>query len=71
MTETATEQLASSEQQDEQYIVQTGDSLAKIAEIFYGSQEHWSKIQAANLDVIGHNPHELQVGLVLDIPAST
>lgn len=71
MTETITEHIASSEQQDGQYIVQTGDSLAKIAEVFCGSEEHWSKIHKANLDVIGHNPHELQVGLVLNIPAST
>ena len=69
MTETATEQSTSSEQQGGQYIVQTGDNLAKIADVYYGSEEYWSKIHKANLDLIGHNPHELQVGLVLDIPA--
>lgn len=69
MTDTATEQLASFELQGEQYIVQTGDSLAKIAEVAYGSEEHWSKIHQANLALIGPNPHELQVGLILDIPA--
>lgn len=69
MTETATEQLSSSEQQETKYLVQTGDTLAKISQVYYDSEEHWSKIYQANLGLIGHNPHELQVGLVLDIPA--
>lgn len=69
MIETTTERSTSSEQHEGQYVVQTGDNLAKIADVYYGSEEHWSKIHKANLDLIGHNPHELQVGLVLDIPA--
>jgi nucleoid-associated protein YgaU len=63
------QQLASSQQQDVNYIVQTGDSLAKIAKVYYGSEVGWSKIHESNLDVIGANPHELQVGVILNIPA--
>jgi nucleoid-associated protein YgaU len=70
MTDTFQEQqLASSSQQDIEYIVQTGDSLAKIAKVYYGSEVGWSKIHQANLDIIGDNPHELQVGVILNIPA--
>lgn len=57
------------QEQDVNYIVQTGDSLAKIARVYYGSEEYWSKIHQANLGLIGQNPHELQVGLILKIPA--
>lgn len=57
------------QKQDVTYTVQTGDSLAKIAHVYCGSEEYWSKIHQANLGSIGHNPHELQVGLILKIPA--
>ncbi|MDJ0619250.1 MAG: LysM peptidoglycan-binding domain-containing protein [Calothrix sp. MO_192.B10] len=70
MTDTLQEQqIVSSEQQDVEYIVQTGDTLAKIAQVYYGSESGWSKIHQANLDAIGENPHELQVGVILNIPA--
>ena len=70
MSNTLQEQQTNlSEVQEGVYIVQTGDNLAKIAQVCYDSEEHWSKIHQANLGVIGHNPHELQVGLVLNIPA--
>ena len=57
------------EKQEVTYIVQTGDTLAKIARVYYGSEEHWGKVHRANLGIIGQNPHELQVGLILTIPA--
>ena len=66
---TQDQQVTSVAGQDTKYTVQTGDSLAKIAEVYYGSQEHWNKIYQANTEMIGSNPHEIQVGLVLDIPA--
>ncbi len=53
---------------EQEYIVQSGDDLAKIAEVYYGSQEHWSKVHTANLSLIGPNPHELEIGMVLAIP---
>ncbi|MGJ5672752.1 MAG: LysM peptidoglycan-binding domain-containing protein [Nostochopsis sp.] len=63
------QQIVSSQGQNVEYIVQTGDSLAKIANVYYGSEVGWSKIHQANLNIIGDNPHELQVGLILNIPA--
>ncbi len=70
MTDTLLEQQANFATGKEIHCtVQTGDNLAKIAQVYYGSEEYWSKIHQANLDLIGGNPHEIQVGLVLNIPA--
>lgn len=55
----------------QQYIVQPGDFLSAIAQKFYGdsSEPSWRKIYDANRDVIGPDPTQLQVGMVLTIPA--
>jgi LysM domain len=52
------------------YTVQAGDFLAAIAQRFYGdgSEAAWRKIYDANQAVIGPDPTQLQVGMVLIIP---
>jgi chitinase len=51
----------------QQYTVQSGDTLVKIAEQFYGNGSQWTLIQNANP---GINPNNLQVSQQLQIPAS-
>lgn len=52
------------------YTVQAGDTLSKIAQKFYGdgSEQSWRKIYDANKAVIGPDPNQLQVGMILTIP---
>ncbi len=52
------------------YTVVAGDSLSKIAQKFYGdgSEQSWRKIYDANKAVIGPDPNQLQVGMILTIP---
>jgi ABC-type amino acid transport substrate-binding protein len=50
------------------YVVQTGDSLSKIARDFFGSASAWQRIYEANRDVIGDDPGRLKVGMTLEIP---
>lgn len=52
------------------YTVQAGDFLAAIAQRFYGddSEAAWRRIYNANRAVIGPDPTQLQVGMVLIIP---
>ncbi len=52
------------------YTVQAGDFLSAIAQKFYGdgSETAWRKIYTANHAVIGSDPTQLQVGMVLVIP---
>ncbi|MBR8837150.1 MAG: LysM peptidoglycan-binding domain-containing protein [Stigonema ocellatum SAG 48.90 = DSM 106950] len=52
------------------YTVQPGDSLSAIAQKFYGdgSEQSWRKIYDANQAVIGPDPNQIQVGMVLIIP---
>lgn len=53
-----------------QYVVQLGDSLSAIAQHFYGdgSEASWRRIYEANQSIIGPDPTQLQVGMVLIIP---
>jgi nucleoid-associated protein YgaU len=52
------------------YVVQSGDTLSKIARKYYGDAwaTSWQRIYAANRDVIGEDPSRLKVGMTLDIP---
>jgi nucleoid-associated protein YgaU len=52
------------------YTVQSGDSLSKIAEKFYGKQspEGVSKIYYSNMETIGPNPSLIYAGQKLYIP---
>ena len=49
------------------YIVQAGDTLAKIAKAMYGDGSRWREILKANQDTIS-NPDLIQVGQELRIP---
>ena len=49
----------------EQYTVRSGDTLASIAQRFYGASTLWTLIQAANP---GIDPNNLQIGQQLKIP---
>ncbi len=49
------------------YIVQSGDSLSKIAKNFYGDASQWRRIFEANKDRIS-NPDMIQPGWALKIP---
>ncbi len=49
------------------YVIQTGDTLGKIAKAMYGDASRWQEIYQANKDVIA-NPDVIQVGVELKIP---
>jgi LysM repeat protein len=51
------------------YTVQPGDTLAKIAQQFYGQASLWTVIFAANRDAL-IDPGRIQVGQVLKIPSN-
>lgn len=51
------------------YTVKEGDTYGCIAEIYYGSFEHWTDILNANIRYgNGYSEHELHVGAVLEMP---
>jgi ABC-type amino acid transport substrate-binding protein len=54
----------------ETYVVQSGDTLSRIAREFYGDAQaaSWQRIYEANRDVIGDDPGRLRVGMTLQIP---
>jgi nucleoid-associated protein YgaU len=54
----------------ETYVVQSGDTLSRIAREFYGDARaaSWQRIYEANRDVIGDDPGRLRVGMTLQIP---
>ncbi len=49
------------------YTVKEGDTLARIAEVFYGDRKAWRRIFQANRDLLP-SPHALKPGQVLKIP---
>lgn len=52
----------------ESYEVQSGDTLATIAQQFYGDPTQWRRIYDANKDTIGSDPDKLKLGTKLTIP---
>jgi LysM repeat protein len=50
------------------YVVRSGDTLTTIARARYGSVAKWRAIYEANRALIGPNPDELEVGMVLTLP---
>jgi len=49
------------------YVVQSGDSLSKIAQKYYGDAALYTKIFEANRDVL-KDPNKIQPGQKLRIP---
>ena len=56
--------------EEPRYKVQPGDTLAKIAKMFYGKGNMWRKIyeHPDNKERIGEDPDFIPVGLMLTIP---
>jgi nucleoid-associated protein YgaU len=52
----------------ETYEVQSGDTLATIADKAYGDGTQWRRIYDANKDTIGPDPDKLKIGMKLTIP---
>lgn len=52
----------------ESYTVAEGDTLATIAEKFYGDSALWRRIYDANRSTIGDNPDSVRIGTTLRIP---
>ena len=50
------------------YEVQSGDTLATIAQQYYGDPSQWRRIYDANKDAIGDDPDKLKLGQKLTIP---
>ena len=61
---------AQAAQQEQEYVVQPGDTMRSIAQQVYGDAEQWPRIYDANRDIIGPDPDALQVGMRLRVPAS-
>ena|SRR5436190_13570535 len=53
---------------EQAYTVEAGDTLATVAEKFYGDSTAWRKIYDANKSAIGDDPDKLKVGTQLRIP---
>jgi nucleoid-associated protein YgaU len=52
---------------DRFYVVKSGDSLSKIAEVVYGDADRWTEIFDANKDRI-KDPNRIEAGQKLRIP---
>jgi nucleoid-associated protein YgaU len=50
------------------YDVQSGDTLASIAQQQYADSTQWRRIYDANKDAIGADPDKLKLGMTLKIP---
>jgi nucleoid-associated protein YgaU len=53
---------------DQSHTVEAGETLATIAQKFYGDSTLWRKIYDANRPAIGDNPDAIKVGTQLRIP---
>lgn len=51
------------------YVVKSGDSLSKIAQLEYGNANEWKRIYEANRDIL-KDPDKIFPGQKLKIPAS-
>ncbi|MEM6392573.1 MAG: LysM peptidoglycan-binding domain-containing protein, partial [Planctomycetota bacterium] len=50
------------------YTVRAGDSLTLISQRVYGSARFFTRIHAANRQLIGASPDNIREGMVLDLP---
>jgi nucleoid-associated protein YgaU len=64
----ATSTATAPEVAGESYEVQSGDTLATIAQQFYGDPTQWRRIYDANKDAIGADPDKLKIGMKLTVP---
>lgn len=53
---------------EQTYTVESGDTLATIAQKFYGDSGQWRKIYEANRQALGDNPDAIKVGTQIRIP---
>jgi nucleoid-associated protein YgaU len=53
---------------EKSYTVREGDTLSRIAKVFYGDEGGYLKIYEANKDVIGPDMDKLKAGMELTIP---
>ena len=63
-----TEKRISTIQRPKTYTVQKGDLIYTIAKRFYGDIADYRKIYNANKKIIGSNPNNIKVGMVLSLP---
>jgi len=49
-------------------VIAEGDTLATIADKFYGDPTLWRRIYDANTSAIGSNPDNVKIGTTLRIP---
>ena len=52
---------------DQIYVVKGGDTLSKLARLFYSSANEWGKIYEANREIL-KNPNYIYIGMKLTIP---
>lgn len=64
----ATQRPASAKTVPKSYSVKSGDSLWKIAKMYYGDGAQWKKLYEANKSVVGKNPNLIKPGQKLVIP---
>jgi nucleoid-associated protein YgaU len=53
---------------EQTYTIETGDTLGKVAQKYYGDETLWRKIYDANKAAIGDNPDAIKVGTQIKIP---
>jgi nucleoid-associated protein YgaU len=53
---------------EQTYTVEAGDTLAKIAQKYYGDETLWRMLYDANRGLIGDNPDNIKVGTQIKIP---
>lgn len=64
----ATEKRVNTQKKPSAYTVQKGDLIYTIAKKFYGDIADYRKIYNANKKIIGSNPNNIRVGIVLTLP---
>lgn len=50
------------------YTVKAGDTLSRIARRIWGDSSLWRQIYQTNLNIVGNDPNNIEVGQVLTVP---